>query len=157
MCDMWHQNKNETSKTKRRVENHLDALSEVSWQLVLPWCVGNSGFLSRQIVHPCLVGYNSTLVGPLVGEVEPREGIAHGANLVTDTDPCEVAHLVVEVLVRVQLDQVVSNCMPVACMDDESVLAMLNLQLDTTSVGSDDRLPLVDCLRDLHLETFSGG
>lgn len=139
-------------------------LGEVTRQAVLPLLVRVSGLLAGHVVDPPLVALETALavlldadLVPLRSKVEPAEGVTDRADLVRDTCRCGMAHLLVELRVAEELHQVARDSLPVTGSDEEAVDAVLDLQGDTASLGSNDWSSGMQSLRDLHLEALAGG
>ena len=92
-----------------------------------------------------------------VRKIQPRQCVAHGANLVAYAVQRVVAHTRVQVIVGPEIVQVSRNGVRVADVDQEPVLAVLDLQRDTARACGDDGLPLVQGFGDFDFEAFATG
>ncbi|KAL2293488.1 hypothetical protein FJTKL_05380 [Diaporthe vaccinii] len=133
-------------------------------QTILVLFVGVAGLFPSHVVHPLLIPVQAPLptalpdadLGPLGRQVEPRKRVADRADLIRHAGPCLVAHLLVQLVVREQVDQVLRDGRPVSRLDQEPVDVGLHLQRDAAGVGDDHGTTRVQRLRDLDLEPFAG-
>lgn len=113
--------------------------------------------LPHHVVDPSAVGLQPVTTSKLGREVHPGGGVTTSADLVRDAVLGEVAHALVEGLVGPEIIQVLCNGRGVADVDEETVLAVLDLEGDTASARANDRFALVDGLGDLDFEALAGG
>jgi len=126
---------------------HLLGLEAETREAVLALLVRYAGLCAEQVVNPGAVGLElRTITGEDRRQVQPRRGIANGANLIRYAGACKVAHLVVELFVGPELEQVTRNSLCVVDLDEETVLAMLYLQRNASSLRGNDGTSVVDGL-----------
>jgi hypothetical protein len=93
----------------------------------------------------------------LAREIEPGERVADSADFVTHT-PCRVrAHVIVQIVAGPELIQVLRDGIRVTHFDEEAAFVVLDLERNAADTGGDERSAFVQGLRQLYLETFTGG
>ena len=113
--------------------------------------------LPHHVVDPFAVGLQPVTTSKLGREVHPGGGVTTSADFVRDAGLGEFAHALVEGFVGPEIIQVLCNSRGVADVDEETVLAVLDLEGDTASARANDRFAFVDGLGDLDFEALAGG
>ena len=113
--------------------------------------------LPHHVVYPPAVRLQPVTSGKLGREVHPGSSVTTGTDLVRDTVLGILAHALVEGLVGPEVVQVLRDSRRVADIDEVTVLAMLDLEGDTTSTRANDGFAFVDALGDLDFEALAGG
>jgi len=151
----------ETLPKKERITHEVNTLlleSEgLSGESRLFLRVNLTRVLPHHVVDPPAVGLQPVTSSKLGREVHPGSGVTPSTDLVRDTVLCELAHALVESLFCPEIIQVLCNSRGVADVDEETVLAMLDLEGDTASTCANDRFAFVDALGNLDFEALAGG
>jgi len=120
-----------------------EGLSGESGLIILVWL---TRILPHHVVDPPAVRLQVVTRGELGREVHPSSSVTPSTDFVGDTVLGLLAHALVEGLVRPEVVQVLCNSRRVADVDEETVLAVLDLEGDTTGTRANDRFALVDGL-----------
>jgi hypothetical protein len=115
-----------------------------------------SSLLPQQVVDPRTLWRELDAPAVHDGKIQPRRGVADGANLVADVRPRVPGHSHVQLIVSVQIVQVLRHLGVVSWSDKISGFPVLDLERDSTSAAGDNRLAVVNSFGDLDLEAFTG-
>ena len=113
--------------------------------------------LPHHVIDPPAVGLQPVTSGELGREVHPGSSVTTSADFVRDTVLSVIAHPLVEGLVGPEVVQMLCDSGGVADIDEETVLAVLDLEGDTTSTRANNGFAFVDALGDLDFEALAGG
>jgi len=112
---------------------------------------------TQQVIQPSTIRLDLDSSAVHDSQVQPSSSIADCPDLIRDMSPSILAHLSVKPLVSVDIEEMLRDSIVIARCSQESGLAVYDLERNTTSTASDDRLAGVESFGNLDLKAFTGG